>query len=447
VKICDSLNRLKKDFMKTRLQCNVYSWLFFIAILLLSCDKNRENKEPNLPPPFQNTRQVGTCEVPQNYPYVFEPTLAVKNGTVMVGYIGLSSSPFAGTTDFTRRVFFTNLNTTISPAAQQFGDVSTTGGADPVLVFDSEGLLNALNLVNYEVNGMEVNSMQFTKIDPATNQVVHSTELAISDNTNTTWPHVAGDPDKCWMTINPMNGAIYIAWSELDDINGEKATIYFTQSTDGGTTFSTAVRITTDDKDNFYVQLASLPNGNILLLWDVRGEGVIKSSVSVDQGVTFSAPEVVFTNPSSKRNDQLMVLSLTQHADDSLTLSVTIVDFSSQGEETSRSIALNSADGIAWQPLGSAVENATFTSVFYHNNTYYMIGYYLQNTTTGFYIWKLTQTNTWEPYSIKATRKNGWSLSPGDYVGSVLENGIIYSAFTWDESPDGRKVYVTKTTL
>jgi hypothetical protein len=435
-----------KKYMRTRFQCYLYTLLFFTAILSTSCDQSQEKKETHLPPPFQNTREVGTCEVPQNYPYVFEPTLAVKNGTAMVGYIGLGSSPFAGT-DFRRRVFFTNLNTTISPAAQQFGDVSTTGGADPVLVFDSQGFLNALNLVNYEVNGMKVNSMQFTKIDPATNQVVHSTELAISDNTNTTWPHAAGDPDKCWMTINPMNGTIYIAWSELDDINGEKATIYFTQSTDGGTTFSAPVRITTDDKDNFYVQLASLPNGNILLLWDVRGEGVIKSSVSADQGVTFSAPQVVFTNPSSKRNDELMALSLKQHADASLSLSITILGFSSQGEETFRSIALNSADGIAWQPLGSAVEGANLTNVFYHGDTYYMIGYYLHNTTTGFYLWKLKQTNTWEPYSIKVTSKNGLSLFPGDYIGSVLENGIIYSAFTWDESPDGRKVHITETTL
>lgn len=120
--------------------------VFSIVALLSNCSKDNFP----VPPLANNVNDIGVCEIPKKYPYLFEPYLAVHSSKVAIGFIGLTSDP--SSIIYKRRVFYTNLNKTISPAEIQYGSESSTGGADPCLDFDSNGVLYTVNLVNYVKN-------------------------------------------------------------------------------------------------------------------------------------------------------------------------------------------------------------------------------------------------------------------------------------------------------
>jgi hypothetical protein len=63
--------------------------------------------------------------------------------------------------------------------------------------------------------------------------------------------------------VNPVTGAIYVVYDDVGTAPGDKADIYFRQSTDGGTTWDPAIRVN-DDKttnDQWQPALAVTPDG------------------------------------------------------------------------------------------------------------------------------------------------------------------------------------------
>jgi uncharacterized repeat protein (TIGR01451 family) len=68
--------------------------------------------------------------------------------------------------------------------------------------------------------------------------------------------------------VSPVDGNLYIAWA---DYRHGDADIYFTRSTDGGTTWSTAVRLNDDPVgngiDQFQPQVSVAPNGRVAVMW------------------------------------------------------------------------------------------------------------------------------------------------------------------------------------
>jgi PKD repeat protein len=70
------------------------------------------------------------------------------------------------------------------------------------------------------------------------------------------------------MAVDPTNGYVYVVWSDYR--NGD-ADIYFTRSTDGGTTWSTPLRINDDTLGNdfhqFFPWIATSPNGKVYASW------------------------------------------------------------------------------------------------------------------------------------------------------------------------------------
>jgi len=68
--------------------------------------------------------------------------------------------------------------------------------------------------------------------------------------------------------VSPVDGNLYVAWSDYR--NGD-ADIYFTSSTNGGTTWDPAVRLNDDPigngVDQFQPQVSVAPNGRVAVMW------------------------------------------------------------------------------------------------------------------------------------------------------------------------------------
>ena len=101
------------------------------------------------------------------------------------------------------------------------------------------------------------------------------------------------------MAVDQNTGYLYVAWSDFQ--NGD-ADIYFTRSMDGGTTWSTPIRVNDDTKFNdahqFFPWMDVSPNGNLFIGWfDSRLDPSPNATpllydtyvtVSTDGGLTFS---------------------------------------------------------------------------------------------------------------------------------------------------------------
>jgi PKD repeat protein len=113
--------------------------------------------------------------------------------------------------------------------------------------------------------------------------------------------------------VDPTNGYIYVGWSDFR--NGD-ADIYFTRSTNGGTTWSTPARINDDplsnDAHQFFPWMDVAPNGKLYVGWfDSRNDPTPLITpllfdeyvtASTDGGVTFSPNQRIseVTSDSSK---------------------------------------------------------------------------------------------------------------------------------------------------
>src|SRR6266404_8440454 len=100
--------------------------------------------------------------------------------------------------------------------------------------------------------------------------------------------------DTSGFSFNPRiavdtHGAINVVWE--DDSPGN-LDVFFSRSTDGGTTFSAPIDLSADAADSANPQVATDAAGNIFVVWenDTAGALGILFSRSIDGGLTFSAP-------------------------------------------------------------------------------------------------------------------------------------------------------------
>src|SRR5262249_33821413 len=65
------------------------------------------------------------------------------------------------------------------------------------------------------------------------------------------------------VAVNPVSGALYVAYNDApNDGTGTRANVYFTQSTDGGKTWSSAVQVNDDATHHDHWAPAISVNGN-----------------------------------------------------------------------------------------------------------------------------------------------------------------------------------------
>lgn len=107
--------------------------------------------------------------------------------------------------------------------------------------------------------------------------------------------YVYGWNDKEWLVADtsggPHSGNIYAAWNRIEKDGGR---LVFSRSTDGGSTFSTPVKIQRESSD---VQIAVRPNGTVDLVWTswASPDGIMRMrhASSTDGGATFSKARTI----------------------------------------------------------------------------------------------------------------------------------------------------------
>jgi putative cell wall-binding protein len=116
---------------------------------------------------------------------------------------------------------------------------------------------------------------------------------------------VFAQPTTSWFGLTAQaqgaNGEIYMTWRDDRDFGGA-AGVYFSRSTDGGTTWSTATRI---DKlagagsAGIALNIASGPNGEVIIVWDdvqnFSPDGQMFYRLSTDRGQTWGAITIMDT--------------------------------------------------------------------------------------------------------------------------------------------------------
>ncbi len=109
------------------------------------------------------------------------------------------------------------------------------------------------------------------------------------------------EQDKEWAVVNPFNNAIYATWTQFDSYGSsnpaDSSIIRFSKSTDGGQTWSAAVRINRVagdcvDEDNTVEGAVPAvgPNGEIYVSW-MGPEGLVFDR-STDEGQTWLAQDI-----------------------------------------------------------------------------------------------------------------------------------------------------------
>jgi hypothetical protein len=107
--------------------------------------------------------------------------------------------------------------------------------------------------------------------------------------------------DKHWSIVDRTNGNIYLTWTQFDDYGSSspscKSEIHFSKSTDGGDTWSAAIKINEVDgncidSDNTVEGAVPAvgPNGEIFVSW--AGPNGIVFNRSLDEGDTWLSQEI-----------------------------------------------------------------------------------------------------------------------------------------------------------
>jgi len=127
--------------------------------------------------------------------------------------------------------------------------------------------------------------------------VTFSTPKSLSDTSGLSFnPRIAVD----------AYGAINVVW---DDDSPGNLDVFFSRSTDAGTTFSSPIDLSADAADSANPQVATDADGNIFVVWenDTAGALGILFSRSLDGGLTFSAPVFLSTNMGGSVSPQMLV--------------------------------------------------------------------------------------------------------------------------------------------
>jgi hypothetical protein len=128
-----------------------------------------------------------------------------------------------------------------------------------------------------------------------------STPVNVSSNSGDSWvPTIAVD-----------SGTIYLAWTDFTPGNWE---VFYSNSTDGGATWSAPVNVSENAGTSFRPSMA-LDSGAIRLAWfdDAPGNAEIFYSNSTDGGATWSAPVNVSNTAAASNNPSIAVAAGAIH--------------------------------------------------------------------------------------------------------------------------------------
>ncbi len=163
---------------------------------------------------------------------------------------------------------------------------------DPVLMFDTTGMLHYFHLSNYNFGSW---------LDRIVCQSVETVDGEFNEGT---YPQPNGKKvqDKHWTVLDPRTNAIYMTWTEFDAYNSKKeedsSRIVFSKSLDQGKTWSNPVTISSflgdclDSDETVEGAVPAVgPNGEIYVAWS--GPKGIVFQKSLDGGKTWLPKEMM----------------------------------------------------------------------------------------------------------------------------------------------------------
>ncbi len=211
------------------------------------------------------------------------PQIIVSGNNVYIGWIDNTAEKFGaiftksndGGTSFGKPIDLGNVN---------------AGAPDNIRIAEFQGSVYAV----WQSFSANKSSIAFTKSND--NGTTFISPVQISDPSK----------DSAFPQIAAYGNNVYVAWIDRDANNATN--IFFTKSTNGGTTFGTAIAITNHHGNSGIPKIYANAN-NVYLIWEdnsVKDYDVFLSS-SHDSGNTFSAPINISNNPGDSGAPQMIV--------------------------------------------------------------------------------------------------------------------------------------------
>lgn len=213
--------------------------------------------------------------------------------------------------------------------ARELGVPNLISDGDPGIAFSSGGVAYYSSLAG--VRGVSAN-FEFMTVSRSTNGgATWSDPVLATDRTN---PVNFNDKEAIWVDktmSSPFVDNVYVSWTLFTGIAGRSEPIMFSRSTDGGQTFSSAIKLT-PARNNAVIggrqgsTIRTAPNGDVYVFFEM---GTVVNGLktdaqmfvkSTDGGQTFNRPAVASTvtpipDPlpgSSFRNDSFPSVDIDQ---------------------------------------------------------------------------------------------------------------------------------------
>ena len=173
---------------------------------------------------------------------------------------------------------------------------SYTTGSDPAMAFDLNGKLYYSGIVFVRLsNGAGIDGTVFTAHSTDNGTSWAETIVALGSNNRrgsvfNDKPYIAIDT----IANSVFKGSIYLSWTEF--VNNNPGIIQFSKSVDGGSSFSSPVTISNTPLDQVQGSLPYVgPNGVLYVAWQDTTNNQIKIARSTNGGSSFSTPVTVTT--------------------------------------------------------------------------------------------------------------------------------------------------------
>ncbi len=206
-----------------------------------------------------------------------EPTIAVSEGFVVVGYN--DSNPSQSLSGYARS---TNFGQTFADD----GGIPAPADGDPVLAVDRAGAFYFASL------GSDAQGQSAIIVARSTD---HGQTFTAGVNVSGTTNGATNFQDKEWITVDTSGGAhdgnVYVVWTNFTD-SFNHAQIFFTRSTDGGVTWAApqALSALGTGFSHQGAMPAVAPNGDLYVVWINRATSQLLIRRSTDGGATFTNP-------------------------------------------------------------------------------------------------------------------------------------------------------------
>src|SRR3989449_5163811 len=169
-----------------------------------------------------------------------------------------------------------------------------TTGSDPAIAFDLNGRLYYSGIVFVrQSSGAGIDGTVFTarSIDNGTSWTETIVALGSSTRRGSVFndkPYISVDT----ISNSSFKGRIYLSWTEF--VNTNPGVILFSESMDGGSTFSSPTTISNIPTDEMQSSVPYVgPNGILYVTWEDTTTNHIMISKSTNGGTSFSAPITV----------------------------------------------------------------------------------------------------------------------------------------------------------